>query len=176
MILPIVTLGDAILFKKCEAITKDYPDLEKLIFDMIETMLKANGIGLAAPQIDKSIRLFIIGFPNHGEIPLKVFINAQIISTEGSCVMGEGCLSIPGVSGDVERPEKITINYFDQNFTEHTNTFDGLTARVIQHEYDHIEGILYVNHLTDEAKESIKDGIDAIVNKQVKTKYLIKLN
>jgi len=164
MILKIVAYGNPVLRKKCEDITPDYPELAKLIADMRETMTYANGIGLAAPQINKAIRLFIVGIDD------MVFINAKITATEGKCSFVEGCLSIPGVGEAVNRPEKITINYFDENFVEHTKTFEGLEARVIQHEYDHIEGKLFTDHLSALSKKLIKGKLRDINDGKIKTK------
>ena len=164
MILKIVAYGDPVLRKKCEDITPEYPELAKLITDMRETMVYANGIGLAAPQINKAIRLFVVGIDD------MVFINAKITATEGMCSFTEGCLSIPGVGETVNRPEKITINYFDENFVEHTKTFEGLESRVIQHEYDHIEGILFTDHLPPLSKRLIKSKLKDITDGKVKTK------
>jgi peptide deformylase len=164
MILKIVAYGNPVLRKKCEDITPDYPELAKLILDMRDTMAYADGIGLAAPQINKAIRLFIVGIDD------MVFINAKITATEGQCSFAEGCLSIPGIGETVSRPEKITINYFDENFVEHTKTFEGLEARVIQHEYDHIEGILFTDHLSALSKKLIKGKLRDIIDGKIKTK------
>jgi len=148
MRLPIVIYGEQILRTKCSDIDKDYPDLSDLIKNMTETMFASNGIGLAAPQIDLPIRLFIIG-SNQIKIPVQVFINPEIINySEETCDMVEGCLSIPGLNGAVTRPETITIRYKNVNFEDVTETYNGLYARVIQHEYDHIEGKLYVDYIT----------------------------
>ena len=164
MILKIVAYGSPVLRKKCENITPDYPELSKLILDMRETMSYANGIGLAAPQVGKPIRLFIVGIDD------MVFINAKITATEGQCSFTEGCLSIPGIYEAVNRPEKITINYFDENFEEHTKTFEGIEARVIQHEYDHVEGILFTSHLSALSKKLIKGKLNDIIYGRIKTK------
>jgi peptide deformylase len=168
MILKIVAYGNSVLRKKCEDITPEYPELAKLILDMRETMRYANGIGLAAPQINKAIRLFLVDINN------MVFINAKITATEGKCSFAEGCLSIPGIGETVMRPEKITINYFDENFIEHTKTFEGLEARVIQHEYDHIEGKLFTDHLAPIKKKLIKGRLKDILDGKVKTKSPIR--
>ncbi len=157
MILPIVAYGTPILRKISDDISPDFPGLEKLISDMWETMYASNGVGLAAPQINKDIRLFVMDseqiFANQeddekGTYPdepgiKKVFINAHIKELEGEeWPYNEGCLSIPKIREDVFRPETVTISYMDENFQPHTETFNGLTARIIQHEYDHIVGKL----------------------------------
>ena len=150
MILPIYAYGQPVLKKVAEEIDKDYPFLEELIANMWETMYNAQGVGLAAPQIGRSIRLFIVDSIQMEEEDKpfkgikKVFINAQKIEESGPInEYEEGCLSIPDIRGDVNRPQQLTIRYFDENFVEHTETFEDLNARVVQHEYDHIEGILF---------------------------------
>ena len=160
MILPIVAYGDPVLKKVAVDIDKDYPGLEKLIADMYDTMYNAKGVGLAAPQIGKSIRLFIVdGAPfaedaeNEEEAALgdfkQVFINARIVEELGDdWAYNEGCLSIPKVREDVYRAEEVTLEYLDENFEKHVKTFDGITARVILHEYDHIEGKLFIDHIS----------------------------
>ena len=152
MILPIVAVGSPILRKKCVDISADYPELEILLGNMKETMHEAHGVGLAAPQINKAIRLFLIDttpFIDDEEeteeiIVKQVFINARILEQTGEeWDFNEGCLSIPDVREDISRKPSITIEYMDENFKKHTDTYDGLTARVIQHEYDHIDGMLF---------------------------------
>ncbi|MFV0604605.1 MAG: peptide deformylase [Niabella sp.] len=162
MILPVVAYGNPVLRKVAEEIDADYPNLQKLIDDMWETMYNSNGVGLAAPQVNKLIRLFVIDtvqiienleddekdlYP--GDEGLKqTFINAQIEGLDGEpWLYNEGCLSIPKIREDVKRPETVTITYDDENFVQHTCTFSGITARVILHEYDHIEGKLFIDHL-----------------------------
>lgn len=164
MKLRIVPYGNPVLRQKCKPITAEYPQLAKLILDMRETMQFANGIGLAAPQIGLPIRLFLV------DINDQVFINAQITSTEGACTFDEGCLSIPGIGETVTRPEKITMTYCDENFVEHTKTFEGLEARVIQHEYDHIEGILFTDYLPPIKKRLIKSKLKDISDGKTKTR------
>ena len=170
MILPIVAYGDPVLRKVADAIDAAYPDLEKLINNMKETMYNASGVGLAAPQIGKAIRLFLIDASPFAEdddlseeerTVLKsfnrVFINPKILEEEGEeWLFNEGCLSIPEVREDVSRQPKITIEYQDENFTIHTETLEGLAARVFQHEYDHIEGILFTDKLSTLKKRIIK--------------------
>ncbi len=149
MILPIVAYGDPVLKKVAEEIDSDYPGLDKLIQDMYETMYSSKGVGLAAPQINKSIRLFIIdASPFADEYPelegwKRTFINPRILEEEGEeWDFNEGCLSIPGIREDVERKPELILEYEDENFELHEEKFDGIIARVIQHEYDHLEGIL----------------------------------
>ena len=162
MILPIVAYGAAVLRKVCSDITPDYPGLSKLIEDMWETMYASNGVGLAAPQINKDIRLFVVDskqifenleedeeadYPDAPGIK-KVFINAHIVALNGEeWAYNEGCLSIPKIREDVYRQESVTLQYVDENFQPHTETFNGISARVILHEYDHIDGKLFIDHL-----------------------------
>ena len=162
MILSIVAYGDPVLKKVGADISKDYPKLEELIANMYETMYGAFGVGLAAPQIGLPIRLFLVdtepfaedeSFTKEEQEELKgfkkTFINAKIIEEKGDeWPFNEGCLSIPDVREDVFRQPEITIEYFDENFEKHTETYDGLIARVIQHEYDHIEGVLFTDKLS----------------------------
>lgn len=185
MILPIVAYGDPVLRKEGEDIDKDYPDLEKLISDMWETMYNAHGVGLAAPQIGKSIRLFLVdtaGFVDEEEEDTeglkdfkKVFINAEIIEEDGNdFVFNEGCLSIPDVRGDVDRPERIRIQYRDENWKEYDEVYTGLKARVIQHEYDHIDGILFTDYLSPLRKNMLKKKLKQISKGQIKVAYRMK--
>jgi len=171
MILPIVAYGDAVLTTKAFPIPKDYPKLKELVDSMIETMYEANGVGLAAPQVGLSLRLFVIDVSPFDEVAFKnekrVFINAEIVEYSGDeWAFNEGCLSIPDVRGDVFRPEKIHIRYYDENWVMHEHSFDDMPARVIQHEYDHIEGKLFTEKLTalrrrlvQKKLEQIKQGI-----------------
>jgi peptide deformylase len=153
--LPITAYGHPVLKKKGEAIDKNYPELDKLIEDMFETMYESNGVGLAAPQINRSIRLFIVdASPFAEEYPeaqdfKKVFINAQLVREEGDeWEFEEGCLSVPGINEYVSRKPVIYLDYYDENFEFHEEEkFDGIKARIIQHEYDHTEGILFVDRL-----------------------------
>ncbi|MFN8286247.1 MAG: peptide deformylase [Chitinophagales bacterium] len=181
MVLPIVAYGDPVLRKKGEDITKDYPGLEKLIDDMYETMEKAKGVGLAAPQINKAIRLFVIDSTrmyDEGEEEQglrEVFINAQITEESGKeWPYEEGCLSIPGIREDVYREEKVKIKYLDRNFKAHEKTFTGLTARVIQHEYDHIEGKLFIDHLKPLKKSLLKGRLEKISKGNVDVEYKMR--
>lgn len=183
MILPIVAFGDAVLKKECTAIDKNYPKLDELIANMFETMDKASGVGLAAPQIALPIRLFIIDSAimledddETEEIGVKeVFINAEIIEESGEeWAFEEGCLSIPEVRENVFRKSNIKIKYFDAQWKEQIKGFDGLTARVIQHEYDHIEGILFTDHLKPLKKKLLKKKLNRISEGKIKHSYKMK--
>ncbi len=181
MILPIYAYGQPVLKKVAKDITPDYPDLQDLISNMWETMDNANGVGLAAPQIGLSIRLFVIDsrpMQEEGEEDLGirgVFINADILEEAGEDrSYSEGCLSIPDISGDVERPEEITMRYLDENFVAHEATFDGMNARVIQHEYDHIDGILFTEHLKPLKKRMIKRKLDKIRKGEIEQRYRMR--
>jgi len=176
MILPILSYGSPILKKEAKEITQDYPNLNELIDNMWETMYAAQGVGLAAPQIGVSIRLFVIDASpfvdkenmTDEEIETlrnfkKVFINPNISLEEGNeWNFNEGCLSIPDIREDVSRKEKITLEYFDENFNSKKLNLNGLSARVVQHEYDHIEGILFVDHLSPLKKRLIKGKLNSI--------------
>lgn len=174
---PIVLYGHSVLRKKASPIEQDYPDLEQLIQDMYDTMDNADGVGLAAPQIGLAIRMFTIDsslmYPegqNGGK--RMVFINPEVVSEEGTpWDYEEGCLSIPQINAKVSRPETITITYRDADWKEHTETFDGMTARVIQHEYDHIEGILFLDHLSAMKRNRLKKKLQKILDKKISTNY-----
>ena len=181
MILPITAYGDPILRKVGAEISKDYPHLEKLIDDMYETMEKAKGVGLAAPQVGKSIRLFVVdstrmyeeGEKNEGV--REVFINAQMLEETGDeWPYEEGCLSIPSIREDVYRNDSIRIRYQDREFKQHEKKFKGLTARVIQHEYDHIQGKLFIDHLKPLKKNLLKGKLDKISKGIVDVEYKMK--
>lgn len=188
MVLPIIAYGDPILKKKGKEISKDYPDLEQLISNMWDTMFEAYGVGLAAPQIGLSIRMFIIDptpFADDEDLSpeeseqlknlKKVFINPIIISEEGDeWAFNEGCLSIPEVREDVFRKPKIVIEYLDENFESHRDTFDGLAGRVIQHEYDHLEGILFTDKLSSLKKRLIKGKLSNISKGKIQSEYRMK--
>jgi peptide deformylase len=188
MILPIVAYGDPVLRKVAVDIDENYPNLEQLLSDMQETMINAQGVGLAAPQIGKAIRLFIVDtspFGNDEELNeternflanfKKVFINAQILKEEGDeWAFNEGCLSIPDIREDVFRPEKITIEYFDENFNKHKDVLDGLAARVVQHEYDHIEGILFTDKISSLKKRLIKKRLENISKGKINPDYRMR--
>ncbi|WP_088324795.1 peptide deformylase [Polaribacter tangerinus] len=188
MILPIVAYGDPVLRKIASDITPSYPDLKSLITNMQETMYNASGVGLAAPQIGKAIRLFVIDaspFAEDEDLSEKdrkalknfknVFINPKIINEEGEeWVFNEGCLSIPDVREDVFRKPKITIEYFDEEFKKHTQELDGLAARVFQHEYDHIEGILFTDKLSSLKKRLIKKKLENISKGKIRADYRMR--
>ena len=172
MILPITAYGHTTLKKVGEKIDKDYPNLNKLIEDMFETMYNAKGVGLAAQQINKAIKLFIIDPTPFGEeypninTKKRIFINAEIISEEGHHEeFSEGCLSIPGISEHVKRQSDIIISYYDENFNHHKNEkFHGIIARIIQHEYDHINGKLFIDHLPNLKRMLLKGRLRDISN------------
>jgi len=186
MILPIVAYGHPVLRKVCEDITPEYPDLDKLIANMWETMYASSGVGLAAPQINRPIRLFVIDseqiinnleedekdeYPGDAGVK-RVFINAHIVATSGDeWPYNEGCLSIPKVREDVYRPETVTIRYVDENFQPHEDTFTGVTARVIFHEYDHIDGKLFIDHLKPLKRRMIKSKLDDISKGKIRVDY-----
>ncbi|RNI28739.1 peptide deformylase [Rufibacter latericius] len=181
MIYPIVAYGDPVLRTKAKDIPLDSPELEKLIEDMFETMYHAHGVGLAAPQIGKSIRLFVIDskpFMDEGEEEKgvkKAFINPTILEESGEeWGFDEGCLSIPGVREEVWRLERVKIRYYDLQGKEYIEEFDDVTARVIQHEYDHIEGILFTDHLSALKKRLIKGKLTKISKGDVDADYRMK--
>lgn len=183
MILPIVAFGAPILRKNCVNITHEYPELDALLVNMWETMYEASGVGLAAPQINKAIRLFLIDttpfVDDEKELPVqvvkKVFINPRIIEETGEeWEFNEGCLSIPEIREDVSRKSSITIEYFDENFDKHTDIFDGLVARVIQHEYDHINGVLFTDKISPLRKKMIKGKLMDISNGKVSATYKMR--
>ncbi|MBQ4820237.1 peptide deformylase [Aquimarina sp. MMG016] len=188
MILPIVAYGDPVLKKKAKDITKDYPKFSELLENMFETMYNAQGVGLAAPQIGLPIRVFIVDtepFADDDELTeeessqlkdfRKVFINATILEETGDeWAFTEGCLSIPDIREDVFRNETIKIKYLDENFVEHTETYDGLAARVIQHEYDHIEGVLFTDKLSSLKKRLIKGKLANISKGKISADYRMR--
>jgi peptide deformylase len=188
MVLPIYGYGEPVLRKKAEPITSEYPELKTLIANMFETMYNAYGVGLAAPQIGLPIRLFIVDtepfsegeeFSDAEKLKLKefkkVFINAKITNQEGNeWPFNEGCLSIPDVREDVSRKEKITITYQDEHFKTYTEVYEGLIARVIQHEYDHIEGVLFIDHISTFRRTLIKKRLTNIMEGKVRADYKMK--
>jgi peptide deformylase len=181
MILPIVAYGDPVLKKRAENISPDYPGLKKLIEDMFETMYNSKGVGLAAPQIGKSIRLFIVdASPFEEEEPdlidfVQVFINPVIIEESGKdWDFSEGCLSIPSIREDVNRKERLVIQYQDENFETWEEEFDGIAARIIQHEYDHIEGKLFVERLNPLRRRMLKNRLLEISKGNVDVEYKMK--
>ncbi|MEI6347042.1 MAG: peptide deformylase [Bacteroidota bacterium] len=178
MILPILAYGHPTLKKVAKDIDKDYPDLHKLIADMWETMYFSHGVGLAAPQVNKSIRLQVIDATPFAEEDerarnfKKVMINAQIIHEEGEeWPFNEGCLSIPEIREDVYRKPKIKIQYYDENWNYFEETFDSVMARIIQHEYDHLEGKLFVDRLSSIRRMLLKRRLNDIATGKVQTDY-----
>ncbi len=179
MIYPIIAFGDPILKKKTSDIQKDFPNLEKLVADMYETMYNAHGVGLAAPQIGMSVRLFITDGAPFEEDEVKdfkqVFINAKILEEDGEAwKFNEGCLSIPQIREDISRLETIRIQYYDVDWNLKTENFDGLAARIIQHEYDHTEGVLFVDRLTPLRRRILKNKLLDISKGKVETDYKMK--
>ncbi|MBK9735169.1 MAG: peptide deformylase [Saprospiraceae bacterium] len=181
MILPIFAYGQPILKKKAKDIDAEFPELNILINNMWETMYLAHGVGLAAPQIGLSIRLFIIDTiqvldeEKKSEGIKKVFINALIVEETGDFwPYEEGCLSIPNLTGDVDRPQKVRIQYFDENFIKHDEIYEGINARVIQHEYDHIEGILFVEKLKPLKRKLIQRKLADIKAGNITSEYKMK--
>ena len=184
--MPIVAYGHPVLRKVTVDITPDYPNLSKLIEDMWETMYASSGVGLAAPQVNKEIRLFIIDtvqiFNNMDEEEKKeyndgpgvksVFINTHIVETDGEeWLYNEGCLSIPKIREDIYREEKVILQFSDENFETQTKTFTGLTARVILHEYDHIEGKLFIDHISPLKRKLLKGKLNDISKGKVNVDY-----
>jgi peptide deformylase len=174
--------GSPVLRKVAQNITPDYPELDKLINDMYETMSNSDGIGLAAPQIGLSIRLFVVdGTPLAEDDPTlkdfkKVFINAQIVERFGEkTIYNEGCLSLPGLHEDVERESKIRIRYVDQNFKEHEEEYEGMAARIIQHEYDHLDGILFTDRVSPIRKQLLRSKLNAIAKGKFSASYKCKI-
>ena len=186
MILPIVAYGTPILRVVGKDISPDYPDLARLIEDMWETMYSSNGVGLAAPQVNRDIRLFVMDskqifdnleederdkYPDGPGIK-QVFINAHIASLDGKeWAYNEGCLSIPKIREDIFRSEEVTLNYVDENFEPHTSTFNGITARIILHEYDHIEGKLFIDYLKPLKRKLLKGKLDDITRGRISVDY-----
>ena len=186
MVLPIVAYGNPVLRKVGQEITPDYPDLKKLIDDMWETMYNSKGVGLAAPQINRDIRLFVMDsiqiiegleedekddYP--GDNGYKgVFINAKIIEEDGEdWPYNEGCLSIPKIREDIMRQDTVTLEYLDEKFELHTETFTGLSARVIQHEYDHLEGKLFIDYISPLKRKLMKSKLNDISKGKVSVDY-----
>lgn len=179
MIYPIVAYGDNVLRKEAEDFPQDSEDLNPLVESMFDTMYQANGVGLAAPQIGKSYRIFVIDSTQMGDDPntgiKRAFINPEILDEYGNeWAFEEGCLSIPDVRADVIRPEKLTIHYYDADWNEHEEEFDDLTARVIQHEYDHLEGILFTDYLKGLKKQMLRSRLVNISKGIVKVDYRMR--
>lgn len=183
MILSIYGYGQTVLKKKAEPIDPDYPELENLIVNMWETMYQAQGVGLAAPQIGLPIRLFIMDteqIQKEGKEPeglKRVFINPEKVNENGTpWTYEEGCLSIPDVRGDVERPPVLHLRYQDENFEQHEEIFTGMTARVIQHEYDHVEGVLFLEHLKPVKRRLIRRKLENIKKGKISVEYKMKFS
>ncbi len=185
MVLPIMAYGSPVLRKMGSTITEDYPNLEELISNMRETMKNARGVGLAAPQIGAAIRLFLVDtspFSEDDELSEeereilknfnKIFINPKILSEEGNdWAFNEGCLSIPNINEDVIRKDTLTIEYLDENFKKHVETINGLVARVVQHEFDHIEGVLFTDKLSSLKKRLLKKKLENISKGKIEVDY-----
>ena len=185
MILPIIAYGNPVLRKKCEIISKNYKGLSKLISNMWETMYASSGVGLAAPQIGLSIRMFIVDaspFSDDDKLDIvertnlstfkKVFINPELIATTNELnTFNEGCLSIPDIREDVVRENEILIKYYDENFIKHELKLNGLRARVVQHEFDHIQGVLFTDKLSVFKKKLLKGKLNNISKGKVKSDY-----
>jgi peptide deformylase len=192
MILPIVAYGDPVLKKESEEINKDYPQLNELIANMFETMYNAKGVGLAAPQIGKSIRLFVVDGSPFADLEeedefdpraegienfKKVFINPIIEEESGQkWAFEEGCLSIPKIRENVFRKENLVITYFDENWNFHEESYSGYAARIIQHEYDHIDGILFTDHLSSLKRKLLSKRLSNIANGNIDIKYKMKFS
>ncbi len=181
MILPIYTYGQPVLRKVAEDIDSDYPKLDELIENMFQTMEHADGIGLAAPQVGLPIRLVVIDLDALSEdMPelkgvKRVFINGHIEEREGEEVaMDEGCLSLPGIHETVKRKDKIRLRYMDENFEQHEEVVEGFLARVIQHEFDHLDGKMFIDHISPLRKQMIRGKLNALVKGKARTSYKIK--
>jgi peptide deformylase len=178
MVYPIVIYGHPILRKVAEDIDKDYPGLDQLIADLFETLYRAEGLGLAAPQIGKSLRIFVIdGKPAGEDDPdlagfKKVFINAHIAEKSGDLkLMTEGCLSIPNLREDINREANVRLTYYDENWKFHDDEFDGYKARIIQHEYDHLDGIMFTDKVSPLRKRLLKSKLSAISKGKFEAEY-----
>jgi len=188
MVLPIVAYGDPVLKKVGEEIDEDYPGLKELIANMWETMYEASGVGLAAPQVGKSIRLFIVDASPFAEDEeysekdrkvfenfKKVFINPYIVEETGDeWPFNEGCLSIPDIREEVNRKPKVVLNYLDESFVEHEETFEGVPARIIQHEYDHIDGVLFTDRISPLKKRALKKKLTNIAKGNIDVRYRMR--
>ncbi len=178
MILPIYLYGNPVLRRATEEIDADYPQLRQLVDDMFETLTHADGCGLAAPQIGKSIRLFVVDgteltddYPECKDFK-KVFINPQLIEqSDDTCTYSEGCLSLPGISENVVRAKKIRLYYQDLDFNEHEEDFDGFCARIILHEYDHLEGNVFTDRISPIRRQFVKGKLQGIAKGRVGAKY-----
>lgn len=181
MTYPVYIYGSPVLRKEAEEIRKDYPELKQLVSDMFDTMYASNGVGLAAPQIGKAIRLFVVdASPYADEEPelagfKKAFINPEIYEvSEEETAMSEGCLSLPGINEDVWRPGTIRIRYFDEDFNEHDDEFTGFAARVVQHEYDHLEGTVFTDRLSPLRKTLLRGKLSSMAKGKYSAHYKTK--
>ncbi len=181
MILPIYTYGQPVLREETKEIDANYPELKVLIENMFETLAYSEGVGLAAPQVGLPIRLFIVDLtPIAEEQPeytdfKRTYINPNIYEeSEEECSISEGCLSLPGISENIQRPEKVRISYFDENFVAHDEEVDDYLARVIQHEYDHLEGLMFIDHIKGLRKQMIKTKLANILKGKIHASYKTK--
>ena len=182
MIYPVTVYGDSVLRKVAQPIGPDYPNLNEVIANMWETMYVADGVGLAAPQVGLPIRIFVIdATAGADEDPLfkdlKItFINPELLERSGEpWVMEEGCLSLPEIRENVSRPDRVKIRYVDENFNPHEEVYDGFMARVIQHEYDHLEGVLFIDYLSPLKRKILKGKLISIAKGKVQPSYRIKV-
>lgn len=180
MIYPVVLYGDPVLKKVAQDVDPEKIDIKELVADMFETMYQASGVGLAAPQIGKSLRVFVIDSTPMNEDESKgvkkAFINPEILEEEGEeWAFEEGCLSIPGIREDVHRAERVRIRYEDEEGNEHEEEFDDIVARIIQHEYDHIEGVLFTDHISAFKKRLLKGRLTNISKGKVDVDYRVKI-
>lgn len=183
MILPIYTYGQPVLRKVAQDITADYPDLKQFVSDMSETLASSSGVGLAAPQVGKSIRVVVIDldvlkdeYPEYAGFH-HAYINGHVVEADpkgGTVSMEEGCLSIPGLSEDVKRPARVRVKYLDEDLNPHDEWVDGYLARVMQHEFDHLEGVMYVDRLSPFRKQMIRNKLRAIMQGKFKADYRTK--
>lgn len=183
MVLPIYTFGQPVLRKVAEDITPDYPELKQLIEDMYETMERSDGVGLAAPQIGLPIRLVVIGldvlsddYPEYKGFK-RAYINARVVETDDTKTetMEEGCLSLPGIHEPVKRATRIRVTYMDEDFVEHDEWVEGYLARVMQHEFDHLEGTVFVDHLAMLRKQMIKGKLNNLMKGNFRCSYKVKM-
>lgn len=182
MILPIYTYGQPVLRKEAEDITPDYPELKELVQNMFETNERADGVGLAAPQIGLPIRVVIVDlrslaedFPEYADFK-RAYINGYIEEEDGeTLLMDEGCLSLPGIHEKVPRAEKVRIQYVDENFVEHDEWVDGFLARVIQHEFDHLEGKVFTDRISPLRRQMNKGKFNALLSGKVRCDYKVKV-
>lgn len=182
MVYPIVVYGSPVLRKVAKEVNKNYPGLDQFVADLWETMYKSDGIGLAAPQVGKSIRIFVVDTAEYDDNDpalkdfKRTFINPKIIKRDGEiCTLNEGCLSLPKIREDIERKSRVRIQYYDENWNLFDEEFDGVKARVIQHEYDHLDGILFIDHLTPLKKKLLRGKLHDISKGKVDVDYKIKV-